>query len=191
MKLVSLLVSLFAVSAIAAPAKYNVDAASSKVEWLGKKVTGQHNGTIGLQSGNVSFDGKKLVGGEFTIDMKTIKNVDLTDAGYNKKLTDHLNSDDFFSTAKHPTAKLVIKSVKETAGKAEVTADLTIKGKTLPVTFPADVKWAGEAVSATGVITIDRTAYDVKYGSGKFFQNLGDKMIDDNFTLTFTVNAKK
>lgn len=173
-------------------AKYSVDTTASKVEWTGKKVTGAHNGTINVKSGSVMIDGKKIVGGEFVIDMTTIKDVDLTDAEYNKKLIGHLSSDDFFSIQKFGEAKLVVKTVKETApGKAEITGDLTIKGKTNPITFPAEVKWEGDKVMASGKMMIDRTKYDIKYNSGKFFQNLGDKLINDEFELSFNLSAKK
>jgi len=186
------LASLMMVSiAQAKPTTYKVDAAASKVTWLGKKVTGQHDGTIAVKSGEVTFDGKLLTGGTIAIDMKTIKVVDIKDAEYNKKLTDHLNSDDFFSTAKFADATLKVKSSKETApGKLEVVADLTIKGKTHPVTFTADVKADAKMASAKGKLMVDRTKYDIKYNSGKFFPNIGDKMINDEFELSFDLSAK-
>lgn len=175
-------------------AKMKIDATASKLEWMGKKITKQeHKGTINIKSGDVAFKGKTLVGGEFVVDMKTIKDMDLTDAEYNKKLVGHLNSEDFFATEKHAEAKLVIKSVKETApGKADVTADLTIKGTTLPVNFPAEIAWQGDKkVTAKGKLVVDRTKYGIKYNSGKFFKDLGDKLIDDNFELSFELTAQK
>lgn len=171
-----------------------IDAAKSTVKWLGKKVTGQHEGTIAVKGGSIELEKNNLKGGSIEIDMTTIKNTDLKDAEYNKKLTDHLNSDDFFSTAKNPVATLKIKEAKELKGNKEatheVTGDLTIKGITHPVTFPAKVEIKDGIAAAQGKITIDRTQYEIKYGSGKFFQNLGDKMINDTFELTFEVMAK-
>lgn len=175
------------VSAFAKVEKVEINPAASKIVWLGKKVTGEHTGEIKIQSGHLNFDGAALKGGEFVVDMTTITNTDITDKEYNKKLVDHLNSDDFFSTAKNKTAKLVIKSatkVKDNTWK--LSGDLTIKGKSAPVTFDADVTKA----SATGVVKFDRTTYDVKYGSGKFFQGLGDKMINDEVQLTVNLAAK-
>jgi polyisoprenoid-binding protein YceI len=95
--------------------------------------------------------------------------------------------------ANHKEAKLVIKSAKagKTKGSYDVTADLTIKGITKSVTFPADVTVAADKVIAKATVTIDRTAYDIKYGSGKFFPSIGDKAIYDDFTLTLDLVASK
>ncbi|OFZ18468.1 MAG: hypothetical protein A2X94_00550 [Bdellovibrionales bacterium GWB1_55_8] len=178
-------------SAMAAQADYVVDPAASKVEWVGKKVTGQHNGSIAVKSGSVKLNGNKLVGGRFSIDMTSIQCADLTDAEYNKKLIGHLESDDFFSSAKYNEATLVVKSVKERASDVEINGDLTIKGTTLPISFPAKIIAGADKISATGKMLIDRTKYGIKYGSGRFFQNLGDKMINDQFELSFSLIAKK
>ena len=176
------------VSVFAKVEKVEVDPTTSKVVWLGKKVTGEHSGEIKISSGNLNFDGAVLKGGEFVIDTTTISNTDLTDPEYNKKLVGHLQSEDFFSTEKFKTAKLVIKSASKVKGDTyKLSGDLTIKGKSAPVTFNADVTKA----SATGVLTFDRTKYDIKYGSGKFFQGLGDKLINDDVQLTINLIAKK
>ena len=168
--------------------KIQVDTATSKVVWLGKKVTGQHTGEVKLAEGHLEFDGAAFKAANFTVDMTTITCTDLTDAEYNKKLVTHLNSDDFFATDKNKTAKFVTKSVTKVKDNTyRVTGDLTIKGKTAPATFNADVTKTG----ATAVVTFDRTTYDVKYGSGKFFQGLGDKMINDEVQLTVTLTTKK
>jgi polyisoprenoid-binding protein YceI len=167
-------------------AAYQVELGSSKVEWLGKKVTGQHNGTINLKSGMLDVQKSEIKGGHFVMDMQSIVCLDLEDPGYNKKLVDHLKSDDFFSVASHPTSEMKIKSVKagEEAGKVHITGDLTIKGITHPVEFPAHIKMDGDKMMATAEITIDRAKYNVRYGSGSFFKGLGDKLIYDDFTLT-------
>ena len=176
------------VSAFAAVEKIETDPAASKIVWLGKKVTGEHTGEVKVQSGHLNFDGTTFKGGEFTVDMTSITVTDLTDAEYNKKLVDHLNSDDFFGTAANKTAKFVSKSVTKVKGDTyKVTGDLTIKGKTAPVTFDATATKTG----ATAVVKFDRTKYDVKYNSGKFFPSLGDKMINDEVQLTVTLAAKK
>lgn len=151
----------------------------SKVTWKGYKVTGSHVGTIAIQSGTLKFDADVLVGGEFVIDMTSITNADLQ-GEYKDKLEGHLKSDDFFGVEKFPTATLVFKNV-EVAGKNsyKVTGDLTIKGKTNPVTF--DISVYGSKANAT--LKIDRSKYDVKYGSSSFFDNLKDKVIYDEFDL--------
>lgn len=186
----------FAASAAPKAAKqatYEVKPADSKVTWEGKKRIGDaHHGELAVKSGKLIVAGDKLTGGEFEVDMNSLKVSDLQDEGMNKKLTGHLRSDDFFSVDKHPTAKLVITKVAPGKdGMQQITGDLTIKGKKEKVTFPAEVKVAGDTVTAKSTITVDRTKYDVRYNSGKFFPNLGDKIINDEFTVNVDLTAKK
>jgi len=151
----------------------------SKVAWKGYKVTGSHEGNIALKNGALTFKEGKLVGGEFTIDMNSIQNTDL-EGEYKAKLEGHLKSDDFFGVTKYPDAKLVFKTVKSTGKNSyEVTGDLTIKEKTNPITF--DLSVYGN--KATANVKIDRTKFDVRYGSTSFFDDLKDKAIYDEFDL--------
>ncbi len=181
----------------AAAETMTVDTKASKVEWLGEKVTGKHNGNVMLQSGTVEATGGRLTGGSFVLDMTSITNEDLKDAEYNGKLIGHLKSDDFFSVEKNPTATFKITSVAAVkgaeAGKPNYTVngDLTIKGITNRITFPATVAMKGGQLTAVGTAKVDRTKYDIKYGSGSFFDNLGDKAISNDMTITFNVVAKK
>lgn len=168
-----------------------VDKTNSTVIWTGKKVTGEHSGTIEILSGELEFSGAELSGGSFTIDMQSIKNTDLQDEAYRAKLENHLKSEDFFSTAKHPKARFEITQVaKKSDTDYDVTGDIEIKGIPGTITFPVQLNKANGQTAATGVITIDRSKFDVKYGSGSFFDNLGDKMIDDKFTLNISLTAK-
>lgn len=156
-----------------------VDTEKSKITWKGYKVTGSHEGNIDLKSGELKFDGDKLIGGEFTVDMSSIGSTDLS-GEYKTKLDGHLKSDDFFGVENHPTATLVISKTKSTGKNSyEVTGDLTVKGKTNPITFEMSIYGS----KATANIKIDRTKYDVRYGSGSFFDDLGDKTIYDEFDL--------
>tara|TARA_R110002051_G_scaffold11927_2_gene42838 strand:+ start:1511 stop:2089 length:579 start_codon:yes stop_codon:yes gene_type:complete len=159
--------------------KKEVKTSESTVTWKGYKVTGSHYGTINLKEGALMFDGDKLTGGEFVVDMTSLISTDLE--GESKgKLEGHLKSDDFFGTSNYATSKLVFTTVKATGKNSyQVTGDLTIKGKTNPVTF--DVSVYGNKATAT--MKVDRSKYDVKYGSGSFFDNLGDKTIYDEFDL--------
>jgi polyisoprenoid-binding protein YceI len=169
---------------------YMVDIQKSSVEWLGKKVTGQHNGTINIKAGTIKMDGNSLTGGEFKIDMKSIVVLDLKDPGYNKKLTDHLNSDDFFSVESYPTSELKITNVsKINNNEVNIRGDLTIKGITHPIEFPASLTMGEGTLEAKANITIDRAKYNVRYGSGSFFKGLGDKLIYDDFNLTINLIA--
>jgi polyisoprenoid-binding protein YceI len=157
-----------------------IDVKASTIKWVGKKVTGEHSGTVNFKDGAVVFKGKKLTGGSFTVDMTSLTATDLT-GEYQGKLNGHLKADDFFGTDKYPTAKLVFKTIKAKATDVyTVTSDLTIKGITKPVTF--DITVAGN--TATTAFKVDRTKYDIKYNSGNFFENLGDKTINDDFELT-------
>jgi len=161
-----------------------IDVKSSTIKWVGKKVTGEHSGTVNFKDGAVIFKGKKLAGGSFTVDMTSLNATDLS-GEYQEKLNGHLKADDFFGTDKYPTAKLVFKKIgtTKTANVYAVTADLTIKGITKPVTFNLTVN----DNSATTAFKVDRTKYDIKYNSGNFFENLGDKTINDDFELTVAV----
>ncbi|MDF9798208.1 polyisoprenoid-binding protein YceI [Catalinimonas alkaloidigena] len=168
---------------------YNVDAEQSTLIWTGRKVTGEHTGTINIKEGNLEVNGEKLEGGSFTIDMSTIENADL-EGEYKGKLEGHLKSDDFFGVASHPTAQFVITQARaQENGQYEITGDLTIKNITNEVTFPAEVKVSGNQVTADAKIVVDRSKYNVRYGSGSFFDNLGDKTIYDEFDLEVSLVA--
>ncbi|APA63430.1 lipid-binding protein [Maribacter sp. 1_2014MBL_MicDiv] len=160
--------------------KKEVKVSESKVTWKGYKVTGSHDGNINLKSGHLEMKGKKLVGGEFVVDMTSIVVTDLEAGKGKEKLEGHLKSADFFGVESNPTSKLVFTSVKPMNDNSyTVTGDLTIKGITKPVTLV--VSMFENKASAT--LKIDRTKYDIKYGSGSFFDNLGDKAIYDDFDL--------
>ena len=159
--------------------KKEVKTSESKVVWKGYKVTGSHEGTISLKSGSLSFNEDKLTGGEFVMDMTSLIVTDL-EGEYKGKLEGHLKSDDFFGIENFPTASLIFNEVKSTGKNSySVTGDLTIKGKTNPVTFSISIY----GNKATASLKIDRTKYDVKYGSASFFDGLKDKAIYDDFDL--------
>lgn len=159
--------------------KVPVKTSESTVTWKAYKVTGSHTGTVDLKEGALIFDEGTLTGGEFSVDMTSLISTDL-EGEYKEKLEGHLKSDDFFGVNENPTSKLVFTQVKATGKNSyEVTGDLTIKGITKPLTF--DVSIYGNKATAT--MKIDRAQYNVRYGSGSFFENLGDKTIYDEFDL--------
>lgn len=173
----------FGFSAAEITATFSVKPEESTVKWVGRKVTGEHYGTVVLKSGNLDIKEGKLNGGNFVVDMTSIVSEDLT-GEYKGKLEGHLKSDDFFGVEKYPEAKFIMtKAVKKGGNQYDVTGDLTIKGTTNAVTFPAEVVVTDKNAYATATITVDRSKYDVRYGSGSFFDNLGDKTIYDNFEL--------
>ncbi|RED45973.1 YceI family protein [Seonamhaeicola aphaedonensis] len=159
--------------------KKEIKVESSKVIWKGYKVTGSHQGTINLKSGVLTFEDDKLVGGEFVMDMTSINTTDL-EGNWKDKLDGHLKSDDFFGVATYPEATLVFTNVEVSGKNAyKVVGDLTIKGKTNPVEFTISIYGS----KATANLKIDRSKYDVRYGSSSFFDNLQDKVIYDEFDL--------
>ena len=171
---------------------YKLDPASSKVVYVGKKVTGEHTGTVTLKSGHLIFKGEELTGGEFVADMNSLTSTDITDAKYNAKYVSHMKSPDFFNTQKHPETKLVIKSSKKTDKGLEVKGDLTMIGSSKPVTFViSDLKKTDSGVTGKSNLTLNRTIWGLKYGSNSFFKELGDKAINDEFTLAVELTAKK
>ncbi len=165
---------------------YKVDTSKSELIWRGKKVTGQHHGTIDLQSGSFTLDGMKLTGGSFVADMNSITDLDIADKDMNGKLVGHLKSEEFFGVEKHQTAKFVVtKATPKTGGMVDVTGDLTVKGITKPVTFPVTVTSSGGQAMVKGTIIVDRSKYDMKFRSKSFFDaaTLGDKMVYDDFEI--------
>lgn len=171
----------------------NVNTAESYIVWKGYKVTGSHYGKVMIKNGELNFDDAgMLTGGGFEIDMTTITCEDL-EGEWNQKLVGHLKSDDFFGVEKFPTAKFVITEVvsRGKPGEYKIVGDLTIKETTKEIKFNTVInEEAGKRV-ATADITIDRSEYNVRYGSGSFFDNLGDKTIYDEFELSVNLVAAK
>ncbi len=171
---------------------YEIDINESTLTWAGKKITGRHYGNIRFEKGNFEVVNNRITQGNFKVNMHSIVCTDLENETLNKKLVDHLNSADFFSTEQHPVSTLVLIDSKHLGGdKYLFNTELTIKGITRPLSFEADVEMKDETVAVSGILRVDRTRYDIKYGSGKFFKSLGDNMIDDFFILNFNIVANK
>ena len=162
----------------------------SNVDWTGKKVAGQHTGTINIKEGNLHFHDGHLDGGKVIIDMMSMTSTDL-EGKMAQNLLGHLGSPDFFDVKNHNTSVLEITSTKVIDGnKFTVTGNLIIKGISKPITFPATIELKNGKLAAYAEVKVDRTLYDIKYGSGKFFEGLGDKMIDDEFIIKFKIAAE-
>ena len=156
-----------------------INAAESSIHWLGKKITGQHEGNINLLSGSLIMENGLLTGGDFIVDMNSIASTDLKGESA-KKLEGSLKSEEWFDAENHPQAKLVFTSVvSQDVGLYNVTGDFTIKGKTNPATFELKVNY----LEATTKVIIDRTLYNILNGSNSFFSNLKDKIINNYFEL--------
>ena len=186
------LVAIATFSFVKPPVKVPADLTSSFVKWTGYKVTGQHFGKVMLKSGSLEFEGDNLVGGAFEMDMTSITVEDLSGEGA-KKLGGHLKSDDFFGVAAHPTSKFVITKVvsRGTPGAYKIIGNLNLKAATKELRFNADIKTIEGKQTAVAKIKLDRSEYDIRYGSGSFFENLGDKTIYDEFDLEINLVYKK
>jgi polyisoprenoid-binding protein YceI len=165
---------------------FKIVSTQSNINWVGRKVTGAHNGTISVKDGELVLTNGQLTGGKFIIDTTSIKILDITDPATNAQFAGHLASDDFFSIDKHPEASLEITSVSGN----HVEGNLTIKSITHPVAFDATVNVDGNTLTATGKLVIDRTKYEMKFRSGNFFKDLGDNLIYNDFEINVSVTAK-
>ena len=188
----------FAINANIFAQTYTINPSKSKVEWEGSKsfVPGSHNGTIDIKEGSVVKNGNSFTG-KFVLDMNTIKSDDVKDSGLNAKLVGHLKSDDFFNVEQYPTSTFEITKIEpktDKSGKTNhtVSGKLTIRNITKDFSFPAMITFNGKDMTAKAEFTIDRSKWEVKYGSGSFFDNLGDKTIsnDIKYVLNIVGNSK-
>lgn len=171
--------------------KFPVNVKNSSIFWEATKVTGAHHGLVNLKSGFLEFENDKLLSGEFVIDMNTIVNKDLESPKWNTKLVNHLKSEDFFSVEKFPEVRLLITSIKpgNDPDLYSITADAIIKGISKPVNFDARIYKNSSKAEAS--LVLDRTKWNIQYRSGSFFENLGDRLIYDDFTLNVKLFFEK
>ena len=172
-----------------------LDPKKSKIDWVGKGATKSHNGTLEFKSGQMWIDTKQIKSGYFYVDMRTITNKDIKDAGFNKQLVDDLKSDNFFNTNKFPQSsfkitKAVRLDVPDGQINYNISGELTMKGVMKPIEFPALVSISKSKASVKADITIDRTKWGITYNSGNYFKDLGDKLIEDNFTLKVNIETE-
>ena len=165
---------------------YNIETTQSQITWTGREVsTSYHYGTLDFVSGNFEISNGTIVNGEFIVDMTSINNQDM-EGDSKARLEGHLKSDDFFSVESYPTAAISINSSELISdGKWNVSADLSIKGFTHPVNFEmisSEDGWSANLV-------FDRSKYDVRFRSGSFFENLGDKLIYDDIELSINLTT--
>jgi len=182
-------------------ANYIVDSTGSMLEWEATKKVGSHNGTVNVNGGNLNIKDGNIVSGAFTINMSTIKNLDITDADMNGKLVGHLMSPDFFNVAGFPTAKFEVSSsevlTNDAAGNThKVSGNLTIKDSVHNISFPVKVVVDGDNVSANGEVVINRLQWGIVYNSvsvspAALLKKLGDNAINDEVKLKITLKAKK
>jgi len=189
---------------VVSPGLYSIDLSSSIVNWAGKKplIDGYINsGVIGFSAGTITVTENEATG-EFTIDMNTL-NVGSTakKPGQESTLEGHLKGEGWFDVAKFPTASFNITNVSvrtdsdstsDSTFQYDVTGDLTMKGVTNEINFPAEIyETASGQVQVEATTTIDRTKWGLTAMSGSFFDNLADNVIDDSVQLSFTLVADK
>ena len=162
----------------------NIALEQSSIEWIGEKVTGEHSGTVKLQKAHFIMGEEHIEGGEFTMDMNSITCTDIEDPEYAAKLVGHLKDEDFFGVDNYPTASFSFAKVIFDGTSYLISGKMNIKGMSQEITFPAQFHTIEGKLTADAVVKVDRTKHDIKYGSGQFFDGLGDRMILDDFTLT-------
>lgn len=182
------LASITGVQAQLADGKYILDFNKSSIVWNAKKVTGSgHSGTVRVSSGVVNVKGNAGITGKVKIDMNAMACTDISDAGTNANFLNHLKGADFFNTVAFPDAMFEVTGVQVAKGNNgtthNVSGNMTIKGITKALSFPAKIVGGGNQVIIEGSVAVDRSQFDVKYGSAAFFDNLGDKAIDNIFNL--------
>jgi len=191
--------ALFGVSGIIADNQhvdvYTVDVSNSTAEWFAAKFTGKHNGTVNISGGQIRNNHGQY-SGSVEVDMNSIKNSDIKDEKMNAKLVNHLKSEDFFDAVKYPKATFVITSITplkaiEEGATHKVEGNLTIKDKTNPISFDATIITQEGKITCVGSALVDRSKFDVRYGSKSFFEDIGDKVIYDEFTLKFNIVATR
>lgn len=178
---------------------FKIDTTASTIEWRGTKPTGEHKGTINIQSGDISATTDEVTSGKVTIDMNSIK---VTDEGMADKdrssLENHLKGTvegketDFFNVEKFPTATFEITGITEENGQKMLQGNLTLKDETKNIQFPVDTDIEDDELTLESeTFTINRTNWKVNYGSKSVFDNLGDNFISDDMELTIKVKATK
>ena len=172
-----------------------VDIENSDIDWIGRKVTGEHTGTLNLADGWIIMQQDSLMGGKLIFDMTSINNTDLESPEWKKKLEDHLMAEDFFFVDSFPHANLEIKNHRQIVDESsevnnQIIANLTIRGITHEIIFPLEISQSKSIYYAEGTIDINRTLFNINYKSGTLFENLGDRMIYDNFTIQFSLQTK-
>jgi polyisoprenoid-binding protein YceI len=177
---------------------YTASSENSKIMWSGSKPTGTHSGTISLTGGELMVNDKNLEAGKFTIDMKSITVTDLKAGDGKENLEAHLmgtvegKEGDFFNVNEFPKAMFEITSIEGGQYNPTVNGNLTIKGKTNPVSFNATVSYADNTMLLkSDKFTINRTQWGINYGSKSIFDNLGDKFISDDMELEVELQASK
>jgi polyisoprenoid-binding protein YceI len=190
--LIAALVFILPLSLLHGNTVYVVDTENSRINWEGRRIGGSsHEGTIDFNQGEVILNGGRITGGNFTVDMTTISSTDLTGAR-KERLDGHLKNEDFFDVTKFPISSLVITGVERAEdGRVRINGDITIKNITRSISFFATMTHTGDRIVAVANLTFDRSDFDVRFGSDRFFDNLGDRAIINDIPLEITLVANR
>ncbi len=177
--------------------EFRVDTTSSVIEWQGEKPTGKHTGTIQIAEGNFHANDSIVESGTFLIDMSSITVTDL-EGKQKENLENHLKGTvegkegDFFNVNEYPDARFEVTGLSEDNGQTMLQGNLTMKGETKNVEFPVNINRTGDQLELTSeTFTIDRTQWNVNFGSKSVFDSLGDNFINDEIELTIKVMATR
>ncbi len=165
--------------------------AADTLTWTGKKVSGDHFGTVRTLSGTLTIDSIGAVSGSFEIDMKSIAVSDIEDSASNADLVGHLKNSDFFGVDSFPTATITIKKMTRLKNNYLVEGDLTIKGITNPISFPAKINTEGNTIAVTSELLFDRTLWNITYKSKNVVGAMADKFIYDNIAIAMNIKGDK
>jgi rhodanese-related sulfurtransferase len=176
---------------------YRIDVEKSALEWIGRNLNNRHFGRIAIQEGNLLIQGGRLTGGSIVLDMNTVTNLDLQDPAWRDMLLRHLKSDDFFAVERFPTASFRLTGWEAVEGASPevpngiASGELTIRDVTRPINFPAVVApQVDGSIKAHASFDIDRTLWNVCYGSGKLFERLGMHLVHDIISLELFILAR-
>ncbi|WP_037315404.1 YceI family protein [Salegentibacter sp. Hel_I_6] len=186
-----------AATAQAEAMEFKVDTSASTIEWQGSKPTGEHTGTIRLSEGTFSANDSIIESGNFVIDMQSIEVTDL-EGDDKKDLEAHLmgtvegKEGDFFNATKYPEATFEVTEITEKDGQKMLSGNLTIKEETKNISFPVTIDQSGDSIEITSEeFSIDRTNWNVNFGSKSVFDGLGDNFVSDDITLKINLKATK
>jgi len=165
--------------------KYVISVDRSTIEWTGRNFNGKHVGSLSFLRGFIEFKDEIPINAEFEVDMNSIKNNDIEDDNIKGYLINHLVSEDFFEVNTYPKTMIKLKKSdlifkgQEGDFYYSILADLTIKNITKEVVFECILGLREEGLSLQTQFFIDRTKWNVTYGSNKFFEKLGKHLVNN------------
>ena len=170
---------------------YTIDTEQSEIQWTGRNLNGTHTGTLKLLSGTIEVESSRVTRGAFMIDMQSIRDKDIENSEMRHLLNSHLASDDFFDVKRFPTAEFRLTRIAPIEGaaagspNAEFSGELIMKGVSREISFRGVTAPTPDGrLAAEAHFDIDRTQWNVLYGSGKFYEKLGKHLVHDDVTIS-------